>query len=220
MDDDKIILDKVKRIYTAIQVTDESIETGWKNIHYRLTDQVTAVTTNTTLRSYRQYWFAAALAVFLIFAGTANLAQAAKPGDILYPIKAFSENAFNKITRKPVHLPEQRVGGPAEEFPTGFSIISGIKEPSATPTKKPETGKSSAATRIETPSPSGKSSRNLGSGQRQNNSNGNSGSQSGKGNGQVQGAADLKNGNDANGNQKNSINRTNNGNNGNKSDSH
>lgn len=84
-------LKEYKKLYLETSPTTTS-EEGWKNLSQLLPKQKANIPTF-------RYAFIFACILFLILFGTVTVSQAAKPGNILYPVKVLSDKVVSKISQ-------------------------------------------------------------------------------------------------------------------------
>lgn len=91
-------LDELKKVYLSIH-PQERVDESWKVLSPLLPEQERP----TTRRSYRYtYFFTGMLAVVLVVSlSVAGIAQAAQPGDALYPVKVLSDKVVSTVLGKP-----------------------------------------------------------------------------------------------------------------------
>lgn len=89
-------LKQYKKIYLEEKISDPALQKGLDNLMRMLPEQDSSVR-NTFFR----YRFLFAGIILLMLVGTAELAQAANSGELLYPVKILTNNVAAKIFGKP-----------------------------------------------------------------------------------------------------------------------
>ena len=100
-------LEKLRKEYLKIKAPDYLVQNGWVDLQTRLSAQESP-----NRRFFPKPALIFASVILLFFAGSLTAAQAAKPGDVLYPVKLLSDDLQAKITGKEEIKLEKR----AQEF--------------------------------------------------------------------------------------------------------
>ncbi len=96
-------LEKFRKQYLKISPPDYLEYYGWQNLSAKLD---TKKTTNLNLLFGKGLAFA--VITLLLFGGVVGAAQAAKPGDALYPVKLAADETLAKVSGKPEITVEKR----------------------------------------------------------------------------------------------------------------
>lgn len=86
-------LEELKKVYQETKMPDYLIYNGWADLKFKLPNQQ-----NNFFRNLVTKGLVFASICLLVSAGLIKSAQAAKPGDLLFPIKDFTQNVKAKIT--------------------------------------------------------------------------------------------------------------------------
>lgn len=90
----KLHLYKLKKIYFSSEPSEATVNKSWKKLEARLGVQDEVVR---SAPFYRSRLFAVAALCLVLLFGVVGLSQKAVPGDVLYPVKRFSEEVALKI---------------------------------------------------------------------------------------------------------------------------
>lgn len=87
-------LEKFKKVYQETSVSDEQMIQEWQLLENMLGDQQKSYVSPLFFRA-----FAFAAIVLFLSGGVVTLAQASKPGELLYPVKEVSQNVINEVKK-------------------------------------------------------------------------------------------------------------------------
>lgn len=97
----KTQLDAYKASYLQIKASEKQIDESWENVKHRLPKQ--DIWSNYMVMRYA---FASIALLSIFFVGFVNVVQAAKPGEILYPVKVLQNNVLATILKKAETVPD------------------------------------------------------------------------------------------------------------------
>lgn len=90
-------LKEYKRIYNNISVPSRKVDENWMLLSSRIPTRK-----HLQYMHWMKYGFMFASIVLVLLVGVTSAAQAAQPGDVLYPVKVFSKPFVSKIIGKPL----------------------------------------------------------------------------------------------------------------------
>ncbi len=104
-------IEKLKKVYLATEISEQEINKRWQDLEMLLGEQNRRDYAPIFMRS-----FAILSLVLLCMGGLVAFAQAAKPGEILYPVKVLSENTVKKVKQvAPIFIESKKIEKKIEE---------------------------------------------------------------------------------------------------------